>query len=352
MDTITILAQGTRDEFIKCGKAELAPDITEMKGVFFNLKRKYLNAYNSEDAKDEIIRDAWVASVLENRDKIIESFTGFNPTKKDQKVKAKDYIALVMRNAVINASIKATKDLVLKGENDEANDYEEVSNLFTCNPAKNRGVNRRDDDYINALQGYIEQTREALINTADNKTIARRRLESSLKALEKDLAEAQDYHKPAPIMELSDIYDYFDEDSTDFSDSNYEARMIQGLLVRLSAEEQCVFVGLFYGMTPYELKVALNKSVESHLENIKLQVIELAESERWWNDNPDLLEALESYDFSARDTSRILNYKQKDALLKYSECLKAFKAEFGLNEKVKQLKAIVFGLLPEITDEV
>lgn len=345
VDTLSVLAQGTYDEFVKCGKSEFAPDLSEMRGVFFNLKKKYLGFYESADA-DEVIREAWVSSVLAKKDKVIEAFTGFNPSRKNQKVKAKDWIALVMRNAVINASIKVTNDLLVKGDGD-ISDYSEDARSDRIG----KGILRRDDEYIEALKGYIDETRGALASLPDTKKVSKRRLESSLRKLEGELAEEQEYAKPAPIVDFSEVYDYFDTDDS-HSDTDYEARLISSMLVRLSAEEQCVLVGLFYGMTPYEMRVALGTDIEAHLENIKMQVIEVAEDERWWGDNPELLEALESYDFSARNNSRALGLKQGEALFKFSECLKALEAEFGLTAKAKQLKAIAYGKAPEVKDEL
>ena len=356
LDTALVLAQGTYDEFVRCGKKDLAPDINEMKGVIHNLKRKYLNFYD-EETKNEIVTEAWLVSVLAKKDKIIEAFTGFNPSKKAQKVKAKDWIALVMRNAVINVSTSYTaKTLETLGK--------DVGEDFDFGTAGNRDsvsskVQRYDSEYVEALEGYIVDTRNALATLPEGKVVSKRRLESTLRDLEAKLAEAKDIDKPAPQNDFSEVYDACDGDSWEYDEDNsYEARLVSNMLVRLSAEAQCVFVGLFYGMTPQEAKIALglntkgSATIDECLDEIKLSAIDLAKEEEWEYENSSLLDALANYDIATKDSSIKAGLKQSDMLKKFSKCLKEFVDEFGFNTKAEQLKAIAYGKAPKVCVEL
>lgn len=337
-DRLQALAQGTVERFVKCGKENLAPDVAKMKGVFYNLKRKYLNNYTDEEMKDDILTEAWVKSVLENEDKIIKAFTGynFNPARATQKVKAEDWIALVMRNAIVNVSMTYTKYAT---EGLKAEDAEVVGSVSSK-------VERYDDEYVNALQGYIDDTRHALATLPEGKKIAKRRLESSLKALEKEYDnEKSKLEAKAPINDFKEVYDYFD-DSEDNTDSDYNKRLVQNLLCRLSKEAQVAFVGLYYGMIPYELKVALELDMKSLIEEIKLAVIDLASEENWEYENSAIIDALKHIDISANSVTYKKVESQKDLCDKYKGCIADFADEFGFKSKAVELYDIAFGTAP------
>lgn len=337
-DRLQALAQGTVERFVKCGKETLAPDVSKMKGVFYNLKRKYLSNYTDEEMKDDILTEAWVKSVLENEDKIIKAFTGynFNPARATQKVKAEDWIALVMRNAIINVSISYTKYAT---ECLKSNDAESVGSVSSK-------VERYDEDYLNALQGYIDDTRNALATLLAGKNIAKRRLESSLKALEKEYnTEKSKLEAKAPLNDFADIYDYFDESESN-DDSDYNTRIIKNLLCRLSKEAQVVFVGLYYGMIPYEIKVALELDMKPLIEEIKLAVIDLASEEDWEYENSAILDALKSVDISANGLTYKKVDSQKDLCDKYKGCIADFVDEFGFKAKAVELYDTAFGSAP------
>lgn len=340
-DRLTALAQSTHDRFVACGKADLAPDVNKLRGVFYNMKRKYLNNYADEDTKLDILTDAWITTVLGREDKVIRAFTGLNtaPSRVGQRVKAEEWIAMVVKNAMINISKRysqASLDLNPSDENDE-------SWSLDSHHRNTSRIERIDQDYLDTLTSYIADAKATLETLPADKTMSRRRLTSSIARLE---AEYSNLVNPtsAPQNDPSDIYSYYD-DAVNGDDDDYTRRLVNSMLVSLTPQAQAMFIGLFYGMTPNELGFAFGWDIMANLTEIKKALKSTAKDESWEHDNHDLLNALDGISMGQRDLTRVkADVTREELQERYQECLEDFTGEFRYEFKAQQLRKIAFGV--------
>lgn len=333
------LAQGTTEMFVKHGKADLAPDTSKMRSIYFNMQRKYLGNYVDMNTRLDILTEAWTTAVAGRVDTVIKAFTGINtaPSRQGAKVKAEEWVAMVVKNALINVSIKYNKQVTDLNPDDELNpaispDYAKGSQVK---------VERYDDEYESALKGYIDDTTRALESLPENKKMSKTRLEGSLKRLQTEL-DSLNAEGEKPTAEFSEVYDIYDTDA-DQSDGDYTKRLMMQMLVRLEPKAQAVLVGLFYGMTPAEFQFAFGWDVKAHLDNIKRAVQDLAKDESWEFDNPDLAESLAFYKMGARDLSRVkADTAQEELQDKFKDCIAEFADEMGFGFKAKELYEVAF----------
>lgn len=333
------LAQGTVERFVACGKGELAPDVDKMRGVFYNMTRKYLGNYPDDNTRLDILTEAWINTVMQREDKVIKAFTGLNtaPSRVGQKVKAEEWIAMVVKNALINVSLQYSKQCL------DLNQEDEIA------PAKNPDyasapvsrVERRDTDYEADLEQRIAETKRALETLPESKRMSRTRLNGTLKKLQAELDSLQDYSS-APQADFAEVFSLYDNEF-DPSDSDYSKRLVTGMLVRLDKQTQAFFVGLYYGMTPAELQFAFGWNANPALQAIKEAVQSLAKDEGWECENFELADALSGYKLTSRDLTRVKSDTTKDELLdRYEDCLAGLTDTLGYQFKANELRQLAY----------
>lgn len=333
------LAQGTVERFVACGKGHLAPDADKMRSIYFNMTRKYLGNYADDNTKLDILTEAWINTVMNREDKVIRAFTGLNtaPSRVGQKVKAEEWIAMCVKNALINVSLQYNKQSLDLNPEDE---LAPTANPDYATSGVSR-VERRDTDYEADLAQRIADTKQALETLPESKRMSRTRLNGTLKRLQAELDSLQDY-SPAPQADFAEVFSIYDNES-DPSDSEYSKRLMMNMLVRLDKQSQAFFVGLYYGMTPAELQFAFGWDATPALAKVKDAVQDLAKDEGWEYDNFELADALSAYKLTARDLSRVKAEVTKDELLdKYEDCLAGLTDTLGYQFKANELRGFAF----------
>lgn len=275
-DYYNTLTDATMQVFAEMGFAHYIKDVSKIRRTLIALKRKYLDAYQPEDA-EAILTDAWLHVFKTNGHRNFAEYNGLHP-KSGGKMDLVLYASFLLRNMIINQSQKATRKFLqetqLSGYENEA---EEDTLQRNRGRATSRPAHRIDEDEVEALESYIADIQKLVARVKDGYIKPRhpdkeiKKLQDKIDALREQVKEAQGLGAFTPHLEWDDVYcDY----------SYEEDQAYHNLLTRIAKSLPCrhrlCFYALESGLSKSELAVFFAKPT-SYVEKLIDEISERME---------------------------------------------------------------------------
>ena len=298
----------------------LSPD-TNFVPMLYNLSRKFINNRYDDDEKYDMILNAFTYVFLKGIQKdTIGSLKNFTGEYNGEFITIEQYIAILMRNAIINENKSRPQDAgSIKNRQDvnplEDENFEQAVTRIMNTP-KTKNIRRVTDveDEIETIQGYINDIEKLIKENKktkryDDKVIAK--WEAKIKKLEDKIQELEDsVTARVEYLEMEEQVDNFSaEEETLFNELiKMLVKKAKKSMNQLDYERTKVIISMLIngyskGEIAHKLKIS-QTNISFYMKSIKKLIHDYAEERHFFDDDNSLLNSLQRY---SSDTLDIIN---------------------------------------------
>lgn len=322
---------------------ELKDDLVH---TLYRLKKQYI-ASHPKDKQDEILTDAFVYVFCQNVLKSVKSYVGYNP-KTHTELTIAQYVAPLMRNAIINASKIQRKYFVNEqnpnldsfvGEDGSQATIEDIMDIDLHNHKSVAAVYRVDDDYIAVLEAHLadycvaidnlkRQIKSKYISDSERKQYEKNltKLVDKVERQKVLIEEAKGNIAYKPLINPDDFNNIQPDSQQELEDEDtiinlilsINEKMIESLPDKYQQESVLVtitLIGLLSGLTEKQLAMFFNTDIGTiryYIQVLQDTVRYLADELEFEDDDSRLLNILCSFNYNRLDNQKESIRKERE----------------------------------------